>query len=151
MSDAIMGTFVKVGGTLADGTLRLIIDIEPRHAQDAFALFHVPGTPMALARLTNEAATTQPETRKEEPKEKAGPLCILACNFCQDRKFWQWLDYELSHACVNELDAKRILCEICAIESRKDLDKNSAAAATFHDVIRKPFIEWRDGKAGRAA
>jgi len=37
--------------TLADGTLRVSMDVEPRHAQAAFALFGAPGTPMALAAL----------------------------------------------------------------------------------------------------
>ena len=36
--------------TMADGTLRVSVDIEPRHAQTAFTLFGAPGTPVALAR-----------------------------------------------------------------------------------------------------
>ena len=42
--------------TLVDGTLRVSVDVEPRHAQAAFAMFGAPGTPVALARLTPEAA-----------------------------------------------------------------------------------------------
>lgn len=45
--------------TMADGTLRVSIDIEPRHAQAAFTLFGAPGTPVALARLTPEAAVAE--------------------------------------------------------------------------------------------
>lgn len=42
--------------SLVDGTLRLTVDIEPSDAQAAFALFGRPGTSVALARITNEAA-----------------------------------------------------------------------------------------------
>jgi hypothetical protein len=52
---AIEATFVKVAGTLADGTLRLVVDVEPRNAQAAFALFNSPGTAMALAALVPNA------------------------------------------------------------------------------------------------
>lgn len=41
--------------TLADGTLRLTVEIEPYKALDAFALFHMPGTPLALAALKTPA------------------------------------------------------------------------------------------------
>lgn len=50
--------------TMADDTLRLTIDIEPRHAQAAFAAFGSRGTPIAIARLTKEAAVA--ETRREQ-------------------------------------------------------------------------------------
>lgn len=54
----IEATFVKVAGTLADGTLRLVVDVEPRNAQAAFALFNSPGTAMALAALKPQDADT---------------------------------------------------------------------------------------------
>lgn len=37
--------------TLADGTLRMTVEIEPRLALAAFILFRSPGTAMALAAL----------------------------------------------------------------------------------------------------
>jgi hypothetical protein len=55
----IEATFVKVAGTLADGTLRLVVDVEPRNAQAAFALFNSPGTAMALAALIPNADNSQ--------------------------------------------------------------------------------------------
>lgn len=54
--------------TMADGTLRVCLDIEPRHAQAAFALFGAPGTSVALARLRPEAALSQ--SRKETIEHK---------------------------------------------------------------------------------
>ncbi|MEY9435543.1 hypothetical protein [Bradyrhizobium elkanii] len=52
---AVSGSTTTVK-TMADGTLRVSVDIEPRHAQAAFAMFGAPGTAVALARLTPKAA-----------------------------------------------------------------------------------------------
>lgn len=37
--------------TLADGTLRITVEVEPYNALAAFALFRQPGTVMALAAI----------------------------------------------------------------------------------------------------
>lgn len=63
---AILGASSKCS-TLVDGTLRVQIDVAPAHAQTAFALFGSPGSPVALARLKNDAALTH--DRKEAAKE----------------------------------------------------------------------------------
>jgi hypothetical protein len=55
MSDAILFIYRK-SQTMADGALRMVIDIEPRDAQTAFALFHEPGASGAIVRITDEAA-----------------------------------------------------------------------------------------------
>lgn len=52
--------------TMADGTLRVSVDVEPRHAQAAFAMFGAPGTPVALARLTAAAAVTEMRQAQQE-------------------------------------------------------------------------------------
>ena len=51
--------------TMADGTLRLSIDIEPANAQDAFRLFAAPGTPAAIAALqVGYAAAGEPSVKE---------------------------------------------------------------------------------------
>jgi hypothetical protein len=40
--------------TLVDGTLRIVVEVEPNNALDAFALFRQPGTVMALAAIKQE-------------------------------------------------------------------------------------------------
>lgn len=57
--------------TRVDGSLSITIEIEPAHAQAAFALFGAPGTPVALARLTQEAAQAdmQAETVKQAEED----------------------------------------------------------------------------------
>lgn len=56
--------------TRVDGTISITIQIDPIHAQTAFALFGLPGTPIALARLTQEAAKA--DMQVEIVKENEG-------------------------------------------------------------------------------
>lgn len=63
---AVVGSTTTVK-TMADGTLRVSVDIEPRHAQAAFSMFGAPGTPVAIARLTQEAAVA--EARREQAQD----------------------------------------------------------------------------------
>lgn len=58
--------------TLADGTLRVSIDIEPRDAQSAFAMFGSPGTSVALARITPEAAVADMREKATATEEDYG-------------------------------------------------------------------------------
>lgn len=53
--------------TRVDGSLSITVEIDPRHAAQAFALFGQPGTPVAVARLTNEAANSA-----AKPKQPGG-------------------------------------------------------------------------------
>jgi hypothetical protein len=48
--DIIEATSVSMK-TLVDGTLRLVVEIEPIHALAAFTLFRQPGTVIALAAI----------------------------------------------------------------------------------------------------
>lgn len=59
MSEGLIQATSKRVRTMADGTLRLTVDIEPIHAQDAFKLFGSPDVPMVLARLTQAAAKAE--------------------------------------------------------------------------------------------
>lgn len=54
---AIMATTGQVK-TMGDGSLRISIEIMPAQAKAAFALFGAPGTPVALACITQAAAVT---------------------------------------------------------------------------------------------
>lgn len=51
----LMATTGKVSN-LADGTVRIVVEIPPTHAKQAFELFCMPGTSVAIALLTNAAA-----------------------------------------------------------------------------------------------
>lgn len=137
---AIIASTVGVK-TMADDTLRLTIDIDPRYAGEAFALFGKRGSACAIARLTNESAVE--EMRKADhiedqlvmvEKPKGGALARLAGQLCQQDTFQEWM-------CATNADgAAKSIREICGISSRAELDNNEAAANIFHQAIRLPYL-----------
>jgi len=58
--------------TMADDTLRLTVDVEPRHAQEAFRMFGQRGVHGAMARLNLDPAAVVREPRNGEAPQK-GP------------------------------------------------------------------------------
>lgn len=120
--------------TMADNTLRLTVDIEPRHAKQAFALFGERGTAMALAALK-----TVQQDSQEAPK--GGPLARWAAMRCQDPEFRAWMAKQFpAHVCSTPEDTAQAIRSICGVDSRAELDSNPLAQATFDDLIRLP---WR--------
>ena len=119
--------------TMADGTLRLSLDIEPRHAGAAFALFGMPGTPAALAAL--KVGTVLPADPEPTEQPKGGPLAKWAAMRGNDPRFQDWLE---AHS--PELVAKRIK-RICGIVSRAELDSSPAAGEMFKCQIMRPWAE----------
>lgn len=134
---AIIASTVGVK-TMADDTLRLTIDIDPRHAGEAFALFGKRGSACAIARLTNEAAVEemrQEETQPEEPK-KGGELAKLAGILCNTPDFLKWM------GCDSADEARAHICFVCEISSRRELDHNTDAANRFHANFREPYVAY---------
>lgn len=135
--------------TMADGTLRLSIDIEPANAQDAFRLFAAPGTPAAIAALqvgyaaipANPGPAGIGESEIEPAHEpKGGALAKLAGMWCADKTFWSWLGQP------TEADATKALYDLCDIMSRRQLDHDPVAAERFNERIRGPYMKWRASK-----
>lgn len=75
-------------------------------------------------------------------------LCIMACVFCRDAFFKEWV--RRSHrpigSTVTEADAKDFILTACGIESRNELDTNSEAAERFHALVRVPFLAWKEAQ-----
>ena len=91
---------------LADGTLRVSFDIEPRYAQEAYALFGSRGSSVAIAALTQQATTA---IAQAEAVQKAPPLtglALLAVQWCKEPKFWEWLSEKYQQAILGENEAK---------------------------------------------
>lgn len=150
---AIEASSVKVT-TMADGTLRITCDIEPRHAQDAFRLFGRPGTPMALAALKPTKLSEEPgnfgesdiagsrayaiELMESTPdKPKGGPLSQDAARICQTPEFQEFVAER--HAAIG-IDVRAISAEglaaeyvrgYCNIKSRAELDHDARGARLF--------------------
>lgn len=81
-------------------------------------------------------------------------LCIMACVFCRDPQFQSWASNEASKIGMvvetcrlpsrNEVYSKAFILHVCGVTSRNELDSNPAAAQRFHDLVRKPFLEWKE-------
>lgn len=132
----------RVANERVDGTLTVKIDIEPMYKLQFLQMFPEIGTSGALVRLTNEAAPAPPQ----EEKEKPGELCIMACNFCEEKEFRRWLCRHFNCDVETADEAKEFIYETCHISSRKELDSNAAAAEIFHREIRAPFVAWKSGR-----
>jgi len=139
---ALYGTFVRLQ-TMADGGVRLVLDLGCSLA-DIAALNLMPGAAFGLARITGEL-TIAPVEAKPEPVKKSGPLCLLACQLCESHDFQDWLS-TFEYMTFDEKEAKHWLLLACEIASRKQLDSDNDAAIRFHELVRKPFIEWRNAQ-----
>lgn len=75
--------------TMADGSLRITIDLMPNDAVGAFTAFGSPGSPVAVARIQGEVALN--ETR---PKPRKGPYgkfakSLVASGFFKSPDVWK--------------------------------------------------------------
>lgn len=149
MSDGLIQASTGKASTMSDGTLRIVFEFEPRHAQAAFALFGMSGSPCVIARLTQEAATAaqQAETvagnadvPAADENPKGGDLARLAGRWCNDPHFLEWVGV------ATEQEAAAFIYAECGIESRKELDHNRRAADIFHANIREPHRAWRKAR-----
>ena len=137
MSDLIEASSVRCQ-TMMDGTLRVVIDVDPAHAQAAFALFGSPGNPLVVGRLVME------HEKPAEPEMKGGELAKLAGMWCNDNYFREWV------ASQSDQTPDEHIKNVCGIDSKRELDHNTDAAWLFHEDIRKPYAAWLE-RNGRAA
>lgn len=137
MSAAI--EFATVGTkTMADGTLRLTVDIEPRDALAAFTLFRSPGTAGAVAAI-RPAPGPAPEPEPAAPM-KGGELSRVAAIMCKSVGFFEFV----SSLVDDTAEASSfMLCQICGVDQKRELDHNPGAATRFHELIRKPWLELK--------
>lgn len=80
-------------------------------------------------------------------------LCIMACVFCKEPAFQAWVHTQMS-GCRNdgckgsEAEAKAFILKTCDVKSRNDLDRDPAAAERFHELVRKPYLAWKNPEHG---
>jgi hypothetical protein len=140
----IEGASVSVK-TMSDGTLRLSIDIEPRNAQAAFALFGAPGRAVALAALKDGAGAVQPRQEPPaEPSKKGGEWAKLAGMWCNDPDFWAFCNQNFTaDSPMFHADHAALSLRVrCCIQSRAELDHNPEALELFQIHFRRPFMMW---------
>ena len=127
--------------TMADGTLRISLDIEPADAQAAFALFATPGTPAALAALKvgyeqKVDPLPGPAHKAAENVHVGGPLAMLAGQWCAHPAFRKWIYVD------TEAQAAEKIRAFCKVDSRRLLDHDPEAAQLFKDIFRSPYMAY---------
>lgn len=133
---------------LADGTVRVQVDIDPRFRKAFFELFPDIDSPVALAPLVESfeqaAPKTEPDSEPNPEKLKGGELAKLAGRLCNDPAFQQWV-FAQSCGPVSGMSPEDSVAKIirreCGIASRSELDHNKQAATIFHERFRKPWQE----------
>lgn len=123
---------------MADGSLRITIEFDPRFAKEAFALFGARGTPLAIAALKVGYAAAPnieapPNNAPNIEKPKGGALAKLAGMWCNDPEFMDWMEAADSYGAAENI---RVICEI---DTRAELDHDPVAAEKFHRLIRGPY------------
>ena len=86
----------------------------------------------------DEQPVAQPgavDASAQDPKPKGGQLCRLAAQFCQQAHFQAWTNTSTPD------EAAQWVRRTCEITSRVELDHDPAAAARFHDRVRRPYLE----------
>jgi hypothetical protein len=122
---------------MADGTVRVQIDIDPKYRNEFFNLFGQIDMPVALAPLVSDFEKSTSDEADIQQKPKGGDLAKLAGMFCQSVHFWEFC------RCDDADEARDWILRVCGVESRRDLDHNPTAAKIFHDRVRKPYLESR--------
>ena len=136
---------------MADGTLRVQIDIDPRFRASFFEMFGQIDMPVAIAPLVADFERNEPEPKPEPEKPKGGQLAKLAGMWCEEPEFWEFLTHKTGSKISTADGAAASVRHQCSIESRSDLDHNEIASAHFHRYIRQPYMAWLRGDRGVAA
>lgn len=88
----------------------------------------------------------EPIPPQRAPAEKPRPLCILACRWCNEVKFWAWIrDTQGLMNSVFTFDkegAAEFIKKTCHAQSRKDLDNFEMSGKLFKRLIREPYMKW---------
>lgn len=130
---------------MADGSLRITFEFEPRHAADAFALFGPRGRSVAIAALVDgHGAVTDEQPDMGNPitqrNQRLGDLAWWAVQWCKEPEFWYFLNLCTSGDVVDtEEKASRRVKFMCNVGSRKDIDSSPDAIQRFHAHIRGPY------------
>jgi len=128
--------------TLADGTLQLTINIEPRDAIKAFTLFSAPGTALAIAALV---PTHQQSPEPEKPK--GGSIAKWLGIRCGEPGFQDWLmltfrnEWRASSCKSVPEQCAAVIRMVCEVKSRAEFDNDTEAELRFHERVRGPYSQ----------
>lgn len=167
MSEAIWGVTSGLK-TMADDTVRITIDINPRYFTEACNQFGKRGIEVALARLV-QGSTVEYERKDpiDQIKEmnqhlvdqeidgvvvrsngsvqrvKGGELSKLCARFCQSQEFQEYFSRLTGWDIDSEERCTQAIKSYLAIESRAEIDHNETVKQMFHK-IRKEYVQYQE-------
>ena len=139
---AIEGATVNLR-TMADGTLRITIDVEPGSAQAAFALFGAPGTPVALAALkVGHAMASDERVAAAEPK--GGPLAQWLAQRCNEGAFREWAmrSLKLPESFYTNAEISNVVCQHIGVNRKREIDGDQYAPTRLKTLVMQPYGDW---------
>lgn len=151
-----------IARTLADGTVRVTIEIEPADALRAMQMLGMPGLPIAIVRLAHSDPLADPEpppaisAPPKAGKPATGPLCRSAGILCNDEKFQRFCLAMIDNNEVGiplglrlappEEAAAEVIRAYCVVASRRDIDGNPDAKLRFAQLMAnyRSFLDAAD-------
>lgn len=139
--------------TMADGSLRVTVEIQPQDAKNAFDMLGSPDTPIAIARLTQEASKQQAQDETIE-KAKGGFLSQWLAMRCNEPEFWAFMEARIFTECGMPVYVESLAqCDdeiksFLEIKSKTEIDNNPKVEKRFHELIRIPYSKWLAGARG---
>lgn len=64
----------------------------------------------------------------------------------RDPQFREWLCDLASVDSVDVDQAAEFIRVICEVDSRRELARDASAAHRFENLVRRPFVAWRDNQ-----
>lgn len=145
-------------GTMTDGTVRYVIEFEPRFAIAAAELFAMPGTEMGVVALKDGdrnideipmvATKDVAQDHTEEVLDmvpKGRELAKWAGILSNDPEFWKWANWQIigiNEQIIGESEAAEFIRQSCAVTSRAQLDNDKDAAKKFRAIMNE-FDSWK--------
>ena len=123
---------------MADGTIRVQVDIDPAFRAAFLQAFPSIDMPIALAPLVRDFER-RPEAPKDQPKGGAGAKWLAIR--CAEESFWEFLGSIASVAPRSEAEAAAVVRDYLQVASRAEVDTDPDAKARF-DELRMRWIDW---------
>lgn len=132
---------------MADGTIRVQVDIDPAFRMAFLQMFPNIDMPVALAPLLPDFERKAHAANDAKPK--GGEIAKWLGIRCADPDFQEYIAHRAFETQIAVQDitgpdaCAKAVRQICEVESRAELDNDQAAADRFHDRIREPWIVWQ--------
>lgn len=154
MTEAAFPATFQRFSMLADGTIRAVIDIDPRDRITALAVLDSPGVPLGVARITDAAAVAQDRKKQEAAEKKPLGVASKVALRCQDPDFAEFLRTDPSGFAMEWTRAARqigggdgkaiaetLVKRWCGVERKRDIADDENALRLWQEIDRD-FQRW---------